>query len=112
MPVNIRDWLPVLFCGLSIPLSLFMWLGNLTFSKWWTPEFEEPNIIPPTRWLFSILAPLAFMITALRRKSVNKSGAALGIIVAVLLSIASHAFFFSLAAFFFTLQGPLNFGRT
>ncbi|XP_023301698.1 transmembrane protein 19 isoform X2 [Lucilia cuprina] len=109
MPVNIRDWLPVLFCGLSIPLSLFMWLGNLTLSKWWTPEFEEPNIIPPTRWLFSILAPLAFMITALKRKSVNKSGAALGLVVAVLLSIASHAFFFSLAAFFFTSSRATKF---
>lgn len=40
MPLNIRDWLPVLFCGLSIPLSLFMWLGNVTISKLWSTEFE------------------------------------------------------------------------
>lgn len=24
--------LPVLLCGLSIPLSIFLWLGNLAFS--------------------------------------------------------------------------------
>lgn len=40
MSLNIRDLLPVFFCGLSIPLSLFMWLGNLTISKLFTQEFE------------------------------------------------------------------------
>ncbi|XP_073837543.1 transmembrane protein 19 isoform X1 [Musca autumnalis] len=112
MALNIRDWLPLLFCGLSIPISLFMWLGNSFLSKLWTSEFEgikESPVIPPTRWLFSILAPFMLMVVALKRKSVNKSGAALGIIVAITLSISSHAFFASLAAFFFTSSRATKF---
>lgn len=55
------------------------------------------------------MAPLAFMTVALRRKSVNKSGGALGLVMAVILSIANHAFFFSLAAFFFTSSRATKF---
>ncbi|XP_061393808.1 transmembrane protein 19 isoform X2 [Musca vetustissima] len=109
MAINIRDWLPLLFCGLSIPISLFMWLGNSFLSKLWTNEFEESPVIPPTRWLFSILAPFMLMVVALKRKSVNKSGAALGIIVAIILSISNHAFFASLAVFFFTSSRATKF---
>lgn len=29
---NFHDYLPILLCGLSIPLSLFMWLGNIAFT--------------------------------------------------------------------------------
>ncbi|XP_019844630.2 transmembrane protein 19 [Bactrocera dorsalis] len=108
--MDVHAWLPVIFCSLSIPLSLFMWLGNLAFSKFWhSNEFEEPPVIPPTRWLFSTLAPLTLMTIALRRKSVNKSGAALGIIFSFILSIANHAFFASLAAFFFTSSRATKF---
>lgn len=34
------DWMPLLFCGLSIPISLFMWLGNVAFSKFWSSGYE------------------------------------------------------------------------
>ena len=61
------------------------------------------------RWLFSTLAPITFMMVALRRKSVNISGAALGLVMALILSVASHAFFFSLAAFFFTSSRATKF---
>lgn len=49
------------------------------------------------------------MTIALRRKSVNKSGAALGILFSFILSIANHAFFASLAAFFFTSSRATKF---
>ncbi|CAD7005996.1 transmembrane protein 19 [Ceratitis capitata] len=108
--MDIHAWLPVIFCSLSIPLSLFMWLGHLAFSKFWhSNEFEEPPVISPTRWLFSTLAPLALMIIALRRKSVNKSGAVLGVLFAFILSLANHAFFASLAAFFFSSSRATKF---
>lgn len=29
---NFHDYLPILLCGLSIPLSMFMWLGNVAFT--------------------------------------------------------------------------------
>ncbi|XP_075164656.1 transmembrane protein 19 [Haematobia irritans] len=109
MPLNIHDWLPILFCALSIPISLFMWLGNSFMSKLWSNEFEESPVIPPTRWLFSIAVPFLMMVVALKRKSVNKSGAALGIITAIILSIANHAFFASLATFFFTSSKATKF---
>lgn len=32
--------MPVLFCGLSVPISLFMWLGNVALSKFWSSDFE------------------------------------------------------------------------
>lgn len=40
MPINLHDWLPILFCGLSVPISLFMWLGNTQLYKLWANEFE------------------------------------------------------------------------
>lgn len=124
------DVLPILLCGLSIPLSIFLWMGNLAFSFFATnPAYtqdgecwiNEPNLqlpavvslifmflctgtstISPTRWLFSILVPVLLMLYGLKRKGVDKSGAALGLIIAITLSIASHAFLACLAAFFFT----------
>ncbi|XP_034483525.1 transmembrane protein 19 isoform X2 [Drosophila innubila] len=103
------DWMPLLFCGLSIPISLFMWLGNVAFSKFWSSDYEEPAVIPPTRWLFSTLAPLTLMTVALSRRSVSKSGAALGVLVAFTLSIASHPFFGSLVVFFFSSSRATKF---
>ncbi|BFF96979.1 transmembrane protein 19 [Drosophila madeirensis] len=105
-----RNWMPVLFCGLAIPISLFMWLGNVALSKIWSSDaYEEPRVIPPMRWLFSTLAPLTLMTVALRRRSVSQSGAALGIVVAFILSIASHPFFASLVVFFFSSSRATKF---
>lgn len=68
--------------------SLFLLKGNST--------------IPPTRWLFSVLVPVLLMLYGLKRKGVNRSGAVLGLVVATILSIASHAFLACLATFFFS----------
>lgn len=60
------------------------------------------STIPPTRWLFSVLVPVLLMVYGLKRKGVNRSGATLGLVVAITLSIASHAFLACLATFFFS----------
>lgn len=60
----------------------------------------EVTAIPPTRWLFSVLVPVLLAAYGLRRKGVNRSGAILGLIIAVILSLASHAFLATLATFF------------
>lgn len=60
----------------------------------------DGTAISPTRWLFSILVPVLLAAYGLRRKSVNRSGAILGFIIAVILSLASHAFLAILATFF------------
>lgn len=49
------------------------------------------------------------MTVALRRRSVSKSGAALGVVVAFILSIASHPFFGSLVVFFFSSSRATKF---
>lgn len=124
--------LPILLCGLSIPLSLFLWLGNLalTFIRKSTFDSEgefkvkfrlhwksfdrfriilENEPIPPTRWLFSTLVPILLMAYGLKRKGVNYSGAALGIVVAITLSLANHAFLACLATFFFSSSRVTKF---
>uniref|UniRef100_A0A182W978 Transmembrane protein 19 n=1 Tax=Anopheles minimus TaxID=112268 RepID=A0A182W978_9DIPT len=104
---TIYEILPVLLCGLSVPLSMFMWIGNVAYSK--IANDDSNSIIPPTRWLFSVLVPVLLMVYGLKRKGVNKSGAALGLICAVILSIASHAFLSCLAAFFFSSSRATKF---
>lgn len=38
---RLHDLLPILFCGLSVPLSMFMWLGNLAFLKLTFSDYEK-----------------------------------------------------------------------
>ncbi|XP_052860398.1 transmembrane protein 19 [Anopheles cruzii] len=99
--------LPVLLCGLSVPLSMFMWIGNVAYSK--ITSDGENGVVPPTRWLFSVLVPVLLMVYGLRRKGVNRSGAVLGLLCAIILSISSHAFLACLAAFFFSSSRATKF---
>ncbi|XP_038110695.1 transmembrane protein 19 isoform X1 [Culex quinquefasciatus] len=99
-------FLPLLLCALSVPLSMFMWIGNVAYSK---IASDEENVIPPARWLFSILVPLLLMLYGLKRKGVNKSGAIVGLLCATILSIASHAFLACLAMFFFSSSRATKF---
>ncbi|XP_055592587.1 transmembrane protein 19 [Uranotaenia lowii] len=99
--------LPVLLCALAIPLSMFMWIGNIAYSK--LASDNQDNVIPPSRWLFSILVPILLMLYGLKRKGVNKSGATMGLLCAVVLSVASHAFLACLATFFFSSSRATKF---
>lgn len=49
------------------------------------------------------------MLYGIRRKGVNASGALFGLIVSIVLSIASHMFLACLAAFFFTSSRATKF---
>lgn len=62
------------------------------------------------RWLFSTLVPLMLMLYGWKRKGVNKSGCVFGLIIAIILSIASHTFLASLATFYFTSSRATKFG--
>lgn len=126
--------LPVLLCGLSIPLSMFLWLGNLALGFITKSSFDnegkyqshfiiiggkkihfdfifsaENESITPTRWLFSTLVPILLMSYGLKRKGVNYSGATLGLVIAITLSLANHAFLACLAAFFFSSSRVTKF---
>lgn len=104
---TVYKFLPVLICALSIPLSMFMWIGNIAYSK--ITSDNQDNVIPPTRWLFSLLVPLMLMMYGYKRKGVNRSGAVLGLLCAIILSIASHAFLCCLATFFFSSSRATKF---
>lgn len=53
--------------------------------------------------------PLLMMSYGYKRKGVNRSGAILGLIVGIILSLASHAFLASLATFFFSSSRATRF---
>lgn len=53
--------------------------------------------------------PIVLMMYGLKRKGVNKSGAALGLFCAIILSISSHAFLACLATFFFSSSRATKF---
>lgn len=95
--------LPILLCGLSIPVSLLCWVGNIALNKLGAanPE-EDPSHITPLRWLVSFLLPLGLMAIGYKRKGVNKSGAIAGFIMAVFLTIANLGYLACLASFFFS----------
>lgn len=56
-----------------------------------------------------MLVPVLMMTYGLKRKGVNRSGAVLGLIIGMILSLASHAFLASLAAFFFSASRVTRF---
>lgn len=102
--------LPVFLCGLALPIAMFMWLGHLAFSKFWThPEYDEQSVIPPMRWFTSIVITLLLMLYGLKRKGVSRSGAVLGFIVGLLLALANHAYLACLVTFFLSSSRATKF---
>lgn len=69
----------------------------------------EDHVITPARWLVSLLLPLLLMLYGLRRRGINTSGACVGLVFAIILSIAAHPFLASLAAFFFSSSRATRF---
>lgn len=58
--------------------------------------------LTPWRSFLSSLFPFVFMVYGYKRRSVNLSGAVVGIVVAMSLTIASPVYLVTLAAFFFS----------
>nr|CAD7589473.1 unnamed protein product [Timema genevievae] len=88
--------------------------------SWYVPERD---VIPPTRWLFSVIFPLVMATFGLRRKSLDTSGALLGkfhvgrmmiplsggLLVGFVLSISNFAFVACLFTFFITSSRATKF---
>ncbi|GAB0093943.1 Transmembrane protein 19 [Sergentomyia squamirostris] len=103
-------FLPIFICSIAIPLSMFMWLGHMAFTKFTShPEYDDGIEIGPTRWLLSIFIPVLFTVYGYRRGSVNTSGAVLGFILAICLTVANYAFLTSLIVFFVTSSRATKF---
>lgn len=56
----------------------------------------------PTRWIVSLFLPILVAVYGLRRRSLDRAGAALAVLVGALLTLASACFCSSLIAFFIT----------
>ncbi|XP_066579983.1 transmembrane protein 19 isoform X2 [Amia ocellicauda] len=79
---------------MTLAISLSFWIISMTASTL--------HPVSPWRWLFSILVPLCLTSRALKRKSLDHSGALGGLVVGFILTMANMSFFASLLAFFIT----------
>ena len=102
---------PVFLFVVAIPISMLMWIGHMAFSffKESSRLDSDITVVPPTRWLAATLIPLAVVLHALRRKHITKSGAALGSVIAFILTLASYPFLACLIAFFFSSSQATKF---
>ncbi|XP_061523127.1 transmembrane protein 19 isoform X1 [Phycodurus eques] len=95
----------ILLCS-TLALSLFFWTLSLTLSTY--SGSLQP--VSPWRWLFSILVPVVLSTRALKRRSLDRSGALGAALVGFVLAMANFSFFSSLLAFFFTSSKLTRWG--
>ncbi|XP_060889980.1 transmembrane protein 19 [Labrus mixtus] len=90
----------------TLALSLSFWIVSLTISTY----YGTLQPVSPWRWLFSILVPLVLTVRALKRRSLDKSGALGAFLVGFVLTMANFSFFSSLLAFFITSSRLTRWG--
>ncbi|XP_071779543.1 transmembrane protein 19 [Centroberyx gerrardi] len=95
----------IILCG-TLAISLFFWVLSLTLSTY----YGTLQPVSPWRWLFSILVPLVLTIRALKRRSLDRTGALGALLVGFVLTMANYSFFSSLLAFFFTSSKLTRWG--
>uniref|UniRef100_UPI0037E868FB transmembrane protein 19 n=1 Tax=Semicossyphus pulcher TaxID=241346 RepID=UPI0037E868FB len=95
----------IVLCA-TLALSLFFWILSLTISSY----YGTLQPVSPWRWLFSILVPLVLTLRALKRHSLDKSGALGALLVGFVLTMANFSFFSSLMAFFITSSRLTRWG--
>lgn len=105
-------YLPVIICALALPVSMLMWIGNLAFSFFATEKshmHEDDSVIPPTRWLASTGFPIFIVAWGLKKRSLDRTGALLGLFVGFILTLTSYAFLASLLMFFVSSSKATKF---
>ncbi|XP_069375698.1 transmembrane protein 19 [Paralichthys olivaceus] len=95
----------IVLCA-TLALSLFFWVTSLTISTY----YGTLQPVSPWRWLFSILVPLVVTVRALKRRSLDRSGALGALLVGFVLTMANYSFFSSLLAFFITSSKLTRWG--
>lgn len=95
----------IVLCA-TLALSLFFWVISLTISTY----YGTLQPVSPWRWLFSILVPLVLTIRAVKRRSLDGSGALGALLVGFVLTMANYSFFSSLLAFFITSSKLTRWG--
>ncbi|XP_025417023.1 transmembrane protein 19 [Sipha flava] len=95
---------------ISIPLSMILWIINILFRKLYgdnTNELDEG--LPPFRWFISIFLPLFMAVWGYTKRSLNLSGALLGVFVGFVLTLSNYGFFACLLTFFVTSSRATKF---
>ncbi|XP_041637187.1 transmembrane protein 19 [Cheilinus undulatus] len=95
----------IVLCA-TLALSLFFWILSLTISTY----YGTLQPVSPWRWLFSILIPLVLTLRALKRHSLDKSGALGALLVGFVLTMANFSFFSALLTFFITSSRLTRWG--
>lgn len=90
----------------TLALSLFFWVLSLTISTY----YGTLQPVSPWRWLFSILVPFVLTMRAVKRRSLDWSGALGALLVGFVLTMANYSFFSSLLAFFITSSKLTRWG--
>lgn len=114
MKITCKD---LIYVGISIPVSLIIFVVGKVYSRatnhngiflLMTIELDNEFIIPieftltPWRSFLCSLFPFIMCVYGYKKRSINFSGAVTGIIVAIILTIASPVYLVTLAAFFFS----------
>ncbi|KAL0967241.1 hypothetical protein UPYG_G00249670 [Umbra pygmaea] len=87
----------IVLCA-TLVLSLSFWIISITASTY----YGTLQPVSPWRWLFSILVPLTLTTRALKRRSLDHTGALGALLVGFVLTMANMSFFSALLAFFIT----------
>ncbi|XP_004932076.1 transmembrane protein 19 [Bombyx mori] len=96
--------LTVALCSIAIPLSMSMWIINIIYSKYLAENssYDEPIVIPPTKWMVSCFIPLLIAVYGYKKRSINLSGAVSGLLIAFILTLSSYGFLAAIFTFFIT----------
>ncbi|XP_059834419.1 transmembrane protein 19 isoform X1 [Hypanus sabinus] len=92
--VNMMANIVILIAILSI--SLLFWVVSMTASTY----YDNLRPVSPWRWMFSVMVPLIITSHAVKRKSLDRSGAIGALIVGIILTVANFSFFSALLTFF------------
>ncbi|XP_036376414.1 transmembrane protein 19-like [Megalops cyprinoides] len=82
----------------TMAISLTFWIISMQASTY----YGTLQPVSPWRWLFSVLVPFILTTRAAKRKSLDRTGALGGMVVAFILTMANLSFFSAMLAFFVT----------
>lgn len=95
----------IVLCG-TLALSLSFWVISIVISSY--NGTLQP--VSPWRWFFSILVPVVVSVRALRKRSLDYTGALGALLVGFVLTMANYSFFSTLLTFFFTCSKLTRWG--
>ncbi|KAK3587910.1 hypothetical protein CHS0354_014424 [Potamilus streckersoni] len=94
----------VLILAVVIPLSLIIWLTSVIFSP-----YVDLKPLSPWRALLAAVAPTLISSWGLKKGSLDRTGAAAGLVVGFILTISNLCFFSSLLMFFVAASKATKF---